>query len=71
MTLRIDEAMAQEVDVARRVLGVPAVEFIRTAVALHLDELRVDPVFQERLSTMLEENAAALARARAKRFDRP
>jgi hypothetical protein len=66
MTLRIDEALAEEVDVARRVLDVPTVEFIRLAVAHYLEDLRDDPAFRRELSAMVERNAEALERARGR-----
>jgi hypothetical protein len=69
MTLRIDEAMAAEVDVARRVLDVTAADLIREAVGRHLEELRSDPEFQARLDEVLMENARALEQARLRRTD--
>lgn len=64
MTLRIDEDLAAEVDVARRVLDVSAVELIRTAVASYLEDLRADPGFRRELEAVVERNLEALERAR-------
>lgn len=57
MTLRIDAALADEIDVVRRVLDVPAVEIFREAIARYLEELRDDEEFQRLVAALIDTNA--------------
>lgn len=64
MTLRIDAALADEIDVVRRVLDVPAVEIFREAIARYLEELRDDEEFQRLVAALIDTNARTLDRSR-------
>lgn len=64
MTLRMDNALADEIEVVRRVLDVPAVEIFREAIAGYLEELRDDAEFQALVLARIGTNARALDRSR-------
>jgi hypothetical protein len=61
-TIRQPAQQADEVDLAARVDGVPASEFIREAIAAHLAARRADPQFQARLRERLEADRQILRR---------
>lgn len=64
MTLRIDPALADEIEVVRRVLDVPAVEIFRDAIGGYLEKLRDDEEFQALVAARIDTNARALDRSR-------
>jgi len=64
ITLRIDAALADEIEVVRRVLDVPAAEIFRDAIAGYLEELGEDEEFQGLVAARITTNARALDRSR-------
>lgn len=61
-TIRQPVQQADEVELAARVEGVAASEFIRDAIAAHLAARRADPDFQARLRERLEADREILQR---------
>lgn len=61
-TIRQPAEQAEAVELAARVDGVPASEFIRDAIAAHLAARRADPEFQARLRERIEADQHILKR---------
>jgi hypothetical protein len=61
-TVRQSAEQADAVELAARVDGVPASEFVREAIASHLAARRADPDFQARLRERLEADRRILER---------
>lgn len=56
MSLRLDQALAEELAMVARVDEMPISDVVREAVAKHIAERRIDPVFQKRLKVRLEQD---------------
>jgi predicted DNA-binding protein len=61
-TIRLPADQANEVELASKVLGIPAARFMRNAVAAHLDSMRSDPKFQEKLQELVQDELRILNR---------
>jgi post-segregation antitoxin (ccd killing protein) len=61
-TIRQSAEQADEVEFAARVEGIPVSEFIREAIAAHLEARRSDPGFQERLRERMKADQHILRR---------
>ncbi len=61
-TIRQRVEQADEVEFAARVDGVPVSEFIREAIAAHLEGRRSDPDFQARLRERMKADQHILRR---------
>ena len=59
-TIRQDAAQAAELEAVARVDGVAVSEAVRTAISEHIAARRSDPVFQERLRRIMDEERVVL-----------
>lgn len=62
MTLRMDDELAGDLELAARVEGVSANEMVRRAIAARIEELRNDEDFQLRLKQSIERDREILER---------
>jgi len=60
MTLRMDEALAENVQAIAEVEGSTVSDVIRSAISEHVDRRRADPEFQKLLKRNMERHAELL-----------
>lgn len=61
-TIRQPADQAEDVEFVARVEGVAASEFIRDAIAAHLEARRADPAFRQRLRERMDADKEILRR---------
>jgi hypothetical protein len=61
MTLRMDEALAENVQAIAEVEGSTASDVIRSAISEHVDRRKADPEFQKLLKRNIERHAQLLS----------
>ena len=61
MTLRMDEALAENVQSIAEVEGSTVSDVIRSAISEHVDRRRADPEFQKLLKRNMERHAQLLS----------
>lgn len=61
MTLRMDEALAENVQAIAEVEGSTVSDVIRSAISEHVDRRKADPEFQKMLKRNMERHAQLLS----------